>query len=86
MSGAVYDDRLRSEPVTASRVTRLGRSARNLIHKDAGLPYVPVLYDGNVYESEEEAAQIVQLVDELLKQHLVTESGSERALIRADIR
>ena len=86
ISGAVYDDRLHSEPVTASRVIRLGRSARKWIHKDAGLLYVPVLHDGNVYESEEEAEQIVQLVDELLKQHLVTESGSERALTRADIR
>jgi uncharacterized protein len=81
----VYDDRLHSEPVTASRVIRLGRSARKWIHKDAGLLYAPVLHDGNVYESEEEAEQIMQLVDELLKQQLVTESGSARALTRADI-
>ena len=59
ISGAVYDDRLQSEPVTASRVLRLGRSARKWIYKDAGLMYVPVLHDGNVYESEEEAEQIV---------------------------
>jgi uncharacterized protein len=85
ISGAVYDDRLHSEPVTASRVIRLEHSARQWIRKDAGLLYVPVLHDGNVYESEEEAEQIVQVVDELLRQHLVTESGSERALTRADI-
>lgn len=85
ISGAVYDDRLHSEPVTASRVIRLGSSARKWIHQDAGLLYVPVQHDGNVYESEEEAEQIVQLIDELLRQHLVTESGSERALTHADI-
>jgi uncharacterized protein len=85
ISGAVYDDRLHSEPITAARVVRFARSAREWIRKEAGLLYVPVPHEGNIYESEEEAEQAVQLIDELLKQHVVTESGSERALTRADI-
>jgi len=85
ISGAVYDDRLHSEPITAGRVVSFGRSTQNWIRKNAGLLYVPVPHDGNVYESEEEAQQIVRLIEELLEQHLVTESGSERVLTCADI-
>lgn len=50
-----------------------------------GLLYVPVPHEGNVDQSEEEAEQVVQLIDELLKQYLVSESGAERAPSRADI-
>jgi len=85
ISGAVYDNRLHSEPITAARVVRLMPTAREWIRKEAGLLYVPVPHDGNVYESEEEAEQIARLIEELLKQHLVTESGAERALTCADI-
>lgn len=85
ISGAVYDDRLNSQPVTATREIRLQAKMRRWISKSSGLLYIPVEHDGNTYESEEEGSRIVEVVNELLRQRILTEAGSERALSRDDI-
>ena len=85
ISGAVYDDRLRNQPVTATRELRFGSAKRRWITKTAGLLYIPVEHEGNTYECEEEGACIGELVDELLGQRIVTDNGSTRALTKDDI-
>jgi len=65
-SGAVYEDRLQCQPQTAERVFVLGVRRPEWMIRDAGLIYIPVEHEGNVYESHEEKNRIVALVDELI--------------------
>jgi uncharacterized protein len=47
ISGAIYEGRLRSEPMTAKRVIRLGKKPPRHIPVEAGLLFVPVEHEGN---------------------------------------
>jgi uncharacterized protein len=53
--------------------------------RDAGLIYIPVEHDGNVYESPEEEERISALVEDLIGVPLRCEGGTTRRLNRDDI-
>jgi uncharacterized protein len=85
ISGAVYEDRLGWEPQTAQRVLELGNDPPVWLPRPAGLVYVPVEHEGNVYESEEEENRIAELLRDLLRLHLRGCNGTIRPLVRDDI-
>jgi predicted RecB family nuclease len=85
ISGAVYEDRLKPKPLTAARAIRFSKRPRTYIQKNAGVLFVPVKHEGNAYESEEEAAVIVKIVDELLAQYLTDADKADRQMTRDDI-
>ncbi|MBY0358218.1 MAG: TM0106 family RecB-like putative nuclease [Candidatus Obscuribacterales bacterium] len=67
ISGAIYEDRLKPFADTEQRVVKLPASSNGPALKPSGILYVPVVHEGNSQDSEEEAAAIVQIVQELLK-------------------
>ena len=81
ISGAVYDDRLHAEPVTAKRLVRASAAGM----KEAGLRFVPVAHEGNVQSSDEEVTTIVALVSELCGRRLQRDDGKTRAVTPDDI-
>jgi predicted RecB family nuclease len=83
ISGAVYEDRLDCQPHTARRV--LAGKLLEWIDRPAGLVYVPVDHEGNVYESAEEADRIAGLVTDLLKVSVRSTNGAVRRLTPNDI-
>jgi uncharacterized protein len=85
ISGAVYDDRLKCERHTADRVIEAGPTQPDWLSRDAGLIYVPVEHEGNVYESVEEEERIAALIRDLLTLQVRTKEGTVRPLTAADI-
>ena len=85
ISGAVYDERLGCESHTVDRVLDLGPNPPEWLSRNAGLIYVPVEHEGNVYESEEEEDRIAALARDLMTLRLRTKDGSLRPLTAADI-
>ena len=85
ISGAVYEDRLKPKPLTAARTIRFSKRPRTHIQMNAGVLFVPVEHEGNAYESEEEAAVIVKIVDELLAQYLTDANKPDRQMTHDDI-
>jgi len=86
ISGAVYEDRLQChQPHTTERVLAPGARRPAWMVRDAGLIYIPVEHDGNVYESPEEEDRIAELVGELTGLPLVCNGGGRRRLTRDDI-
>jgi predicted RecB family nuclease len=85
ISGAVYEDRLKPKPVTASRIIRFSAEPRRYIQESAGVVFVPVEHEGNAYQSEEEAVVIAQIVEELMAQFLTDPGKPDRPICRDDI-
>jgi uncharacterized protein len=83
ISGAVYEDRLDCQPHNANRV--LAGKVPEWLDRPAGLIYVPVEHDGNIYESAEEAERIAGLVTDLLKASVRSTKGGVRRLTSDDI-
>jgi uncharacterized protein len=83
ISGAVYVDKLDCQPHTARRV--LAGRVPEWLDRPAGLVYVPVEHDGNIYESAEEVDRIAGLVTDLLKASVRSTKGGLRRLTSDDI-
>jgi uncharacterized protein len=83
ISGAVYEDRLECEPHTADRV--LVGELPIWLSCRAGLMYVPVEHEGNVYDSVEEENRIAELVADLLRVRVRSDAGTVRRLTPDDI-
>ena len=84
ISGAVYDDRLESMPFTAERVI-VGDRSLHWLHREAGILYIPVDHEDNMYESQEEGERISELIADLTQQQLRTKEGTLRDLTNEDI-
>lgn len=67
ISGAVYEDRLLPVPQTAHRTLIFPDNSLQKITKRSGLLFRGVEHEGNSQDSEEEIAEIVELVNELRK-------------------
>ena len=76
----MYEDRLGCEAHTAERVLDAGANPPAWLTCPAGLIYVPVEHDGNVYESAEEEDRIAALVRDLLALRLRTKDGAVRQI------
>ncbi len=83
ISGAVYEDRLDCQPHTASRV--IAGKVPQWLDRPAGLVYVPVEHEDNIYESAEEAERIAGLVADLLTVSIRSTEGAVRRLTSKDI-
>jgi predicted RecB family nuclease len=85
ISGAVYEDRLMPKPLTAGRTINFRSGPRRHIQQSAGVVFIPVEHEGNIYQSEEEAEVISQIVGELTDQFLTETGKPDRPLTRNDI-
>jgi superfamily I DNA and/or RNA helicase len=85
LSGAVYEDRLGCEPHTVERVIVAGGQPPPWLARSAGLIYVPVEHEGNIYESVEEEEQISQLVRDLVALRIRERAGGIRQIKADDI-
>lgn len=65
ISGAVYEDRLKSHASAEKRALNLPPSATEFLTQSSGVLYVPVQHDGCMQDSEEEAQIICQILREL---------------------
>lgn len=83
VSDAVYEGRLHSHPTTEERLLIGGPSA--LISKTEGVLYVPVEHRANRQSSEEEAACIKDLLDEIWQMKFQEAPGKVRNLSSRDI-
>jgi uncharacterized protein len=85
ISGAVYEDRLGFEAHTAERVIVAGACQPAWLTRMAGLVYIPVEHEGNIYESAEEEDRIADLVRDLMALRLRNKDGRIRQLTADDI-
>jgi uncharacterized protein len=85
ISGAVYEDRLRCEAHTVRRVVEAGPRPPAWLDREAGLIYVSVDHDSNVYESVEEEERIAAVIGDLLRMKIRQADGGIRALQATDI-
>jgi uncharacterized protein len=86
ISGAVYEGRLHSGPGRENRVIVSDPENQSRVTKDAGLLFVPVVHEGNTQGSEEEAAVVKEIVEELLqREHTDLEGKSLGKLTHGDI-
>jgi uncharacterized protein len=85
ISGAVYDNRLGCEPHTKERTIVADAQSPAWMTRSAGLVYVPVEHEGNIYESAEEEDRITGLVQDLMALPVRTEDGSIRQITPDDI-
>lgn len=84
ISDAIYDSRLHSDPSTYDQRLVLNEHALpELI--ETGIKYVPVIHDGCSQRSEEEAAVVKGLFENLLTQRYRTGDGEERSIGINDI-
>ncbi len=67
ISGAIYEDRLGSEPHTEKRMLEITPGDGQVELKASGILYVPVEHEGNAQDSEEEASAIQDIVKQLLQ-------------------
>jgi uncharacterized protein len=85
ISRAVYEGRLMPKPLTAARTIRFSNRPRTYIQRNAGVIFVPVEHEGNAYESDEEAAVVAKIVEELSARFLTDANQPERPMTRDDI-
>ena len=85
ISSAVYEDRLKPRPITSNRTIKYGSEPRRYVQKTSGILFIPVEHEGNAYESEEEAATIVDIVEELIGQCVTDVGKTDRPLTADDI-
>jgi uncharacterized protein len=81
LSEVVYEGKLQAAPNNNRQKIRIPN--RNLITEEKGILVVNVEHDGNRQSSEEEAAVIAELIDEL-KTGFFTDKHGERRLISDD--
>jgi uncharacterized protein len=76
ISEAIYEGRLKPEPLTQNRYVIAGVTGSRLIEKANGLFFMPVLHEGNTLGSEEEVAAIKEIIAELIKCQHTDEKGN----------
>jgi len=83
ISGMVYEGRLQSAPNTAAHNLSFdGTAPRKWVNQTAGIVFSPVIHEGNVQSSEEEADRICEIIEELLS---ATCDGKNSKLKQEDI-
>lgn len=84
ISEAVYDGRLEPEAGNSHQRLVLRRDAHPLL-KPTGIRYVPVAHEGCSQKSEEEAAIVLDLYRDLLKQRFTDRKGGNHAVTAENI-
>jgi predicted RecB family nuclease len=84
ISDAIYDGRLVAHPDNARRQFVLTGGADPAL-APSGLVFVPVAHQGNRQDSVEEAQRIAQIINSLLGQKWIDETGAARKLRLDDI-
>jgi uncharacterized protein len=76
ISETFYEGRLQPEPHTKSRTIKLPEDGGSIVTKEAGIVFVPVMHEGNVQGSDEEAEVIRKIVDELIGRDITDKDGN----------
>jgi len=84
ISSTVYEGRLQPEDRTSKRQIVIAETCANKLPKSTGIVFVPVDHNGNTQGSDEEAAVIADLIQDLLTCQFV-EDGNVRPVSREDI-
>jgi predicted RecB family nuclease len=84
VSAAVYDGKLRSEAGCASQALVLSADAHPAL-KPTGLSFLPVAHEGRSQRSDEEAQVVKEMLESLLRQHVVDREGRQRRMALDDV-
>ncbi len=84
ISDAIYDGRLKSDESTFQQALVLNNAAHPLL-MPTGIRFVPLEHDGCSQKSEEEAALIAEIFENLLTQHHRDKSGNVKPITLDDI-
>lgn len=85
ISDTIYEGRLLPEPHTKNRIVRLPEDGGgSIVTVEAGILFVPVKHEGNVQGSDEEAAIIRQIVDELVGRDITDKDGNTYRQVTID--
>ena len=76
ISDTFYEGRLLPEPHTKNRIIRLPEDGGSIVTVEAGIVFVPVMHEGNVQGSDEEAEVIRKIVDELIGRDITDKDGN----------
>ena len=84
ISEYIYDGKLKSHPLTETRIINVPPNYQGILNKEAGIIFVPVHHEGNTQASDEEIIEIKRLALELLNRTLTT-SDTNRNLTWDDM-
>ena len=84
ISDTIYEGRLLPEPHTKNRIVRLPEDGGSIVTVEAGILFVPVKHEGNVQGSDEEAAIIRQIVDDLIGRDITDKNGNTYRQVTID--
>jgi predicted RecB family nuclease len=87
ISETFYENRLQPEPHTKNRTIRLPEDGGSIVTKEAGIVFVPVIHEGNVQGSDEEAEVVQKIIDELIGRDITDKEGNvyRQVTIHTDI-
>lgn len=86
VSDLAYEGRLKAAPGNENQCLRPRIDAASALDKrEAGVVFDPVVHDGNVQASDEEADRIVYLASRLIDRDFVNQKGETRKLGWSDI-
>lgn len=86
-SEVIYDGQARAHPQNEKQKIKLPEDDSQIrrINQETGFTYVPVEHQGNTHKSEEEAAAVKEIVQELVGREFVDAEGRTRKLTLKDI-
>ncbi len=85
ISDGIYDGRVHPHTITLERSLCFGKGARNFVRRGAGLLFIPVAHEGNIYESTEEIEVIKRVVAELCQHEIRLPGQSVRKVTSSDV-
>ncbi len=80
ISESVYEGRLGSYADCAKQRIAMPKSGVRLVNKETGIVFSPVEHDGNIQQSDEEVARVVEVYRELLSRSYTASNGKTAPL------
>lgn len=84
ISDSIYEGRLKSHPDCANQKIACLPALNGLVKAEHGILFCGVEHDGNIQRSDEEAAQVKRIFDELLGRQFTGKDGAGRVLTLDD--
>lgn len=85
ISQFIYVNKLTSHASNDMRVVKVPDNYRGKLDKEAGIIFIPVVHEGNIYASDEEVNEIKLLANELIGRKFVEKPGEPRLITWDDI-
>lgn len=84
ISESIYEGRLNSHSDCSKQIIKNRKDGSSLITKESGVVFIAVEHDGNVQQSDEEIAKVIEIYNNLLGSPYTESDGQTKALTLED--